>query len=109
MQIKKTLRPAKKIKGNGVVCLITLCVLSFFIGGTHTTKNGLAVQGKQLVEDAIRQSITQCYALEGYYPPNLDYLETHYGLRYDTSKYIVHYESFAANIYPDIFVLEKGW
>lgn len=47
----------------------------------------------------------QCYALEGRYPPDLDYLEDNYGLALEKEKYIYHYEMFASNIMPDIQVL----
>ena len=51
--------------------------------------------------------VSQCYALEGEYPPDLAYLEQNYGLQLDTNKYIYHYEMFAANIFPDIKVFAR--
>ena len=54
--------------------------------------------------------VAQCYAMEGLYPNNLDYLEDNYGLQLDRDKYIYHYEMFATNIFPDVqvFVKEKA-
>ena len=47
-----------------------------------------------------------CYAVEGAYPEDLDYLREHYGLAYDQSRYIVNYDAFASNLIPEIFVVE---
>ncbi len=49
----------------------------------------------------------QCYALEGKYPPDLDYLHDNYGLQLERDKFIYHYEMFASNILPDIKILAK--
>ena len=48
-----------------------------------------------------------CYAAEGIYPPNLEYLEEYYGLQIDETRYTVHYSAFAENLMPDITVLEN--
>ena len=65
----------------------------------------LAEQGKIKLENAIRRSAVACYAAEGAYPPDVDYLIEHYGLSVDESRYIVHYDIFAENLMPDITVL----
>ncbi len=57
------------------------------------------------VRDAVLSYIAQCYALEGAYPPNLQYLEDNYGLIMDTGRYIYHYDMFASNMFPDVKVL----
>jgi competence protein ComGC len=57
------------------------------------------------VRDTVLSSVAQCYALEGAYPPDLEYLETNYGLIMDRSRYIYHYEKFASNMFPDVKVL----
>jgi hypothetical protein len=48
-----------------------------------------------------------CYAAEGVYPPDLDYLKEHYGLQINEERYTVFYEIFAENLMPAITVLEK--
>jgi len=57
------------------------------------------------VRDTVLSAVSQCYALEGAYPPDLGYLEENYGLILDRSRYIYHYEIFASNIFPDVKVL----
>ena len=61
---------------------------------------------KQL-EQALRRGCVACYAAEGIYPPNLEYLEEYYGLQIDETRYTVHYSAFAENLMPDITVLEN--
>ena len=60
------------------------------------------------VESAIQRSLNLCYAQEGFYPAQLDYLIENYGLIVDDRLYFVSYKSFASNIRPDITVFRKG-
>lgn len=62
----------------------------------------------EIVRSAVRSAVLTCYAVEGMYPSELDYLKTHYGLIYDEEKYMVIYDAFASNIIPDVEVLVKG-
>jgi len=66
-----------------------------------------ARQDIRQLEQALRRSAAACYALEGAYPPNVDYMCEHYGLTYNKNRYIVHYELFASNFMPDIAVMER--
>ena len=61
-----------------------------------------------LVRDAIKNAALTCYAVEGYYPDDLDYLRTYYGLAYNEDKYSVSYDAFASNLMPEIRVSERG-
>lgn len=70
-------------------------------------ETGRQAQGKQQLEQALRRTAVCCYALEGIYPPDVDYMRSHYGLQYDRETYIVHYTLFASNLMPDITVLER--
>lgn len=65
-------------------------------------------EGRDQLESIIVKSVMACYADEGVYPADLQYLEDHYGLQINRDKYIVRYESFAENLMPDITVLEKN-
>ena len=49
----------------------------------------------------------QCYAIEGFYPQSLSYLEDKYGLYLDRENYIIDYRFTGSNIMPDITVFEK--
>lgn len=68
---------------------------------------GRRAQGKQQLEEALRRTAVTCYASEGFYPPSVAYMQERYGLRWDEKTYTIRYEVFAANLMPDITVLEK--
>lgn len=63
-------------------------------------------ESKRQLEEALRRGCVACYAAEGIYPPDLDYLKEHYGIQVDEETYVVYYDIFAENLMPDITVLE---
>lgn len=93
------------LKGLTLPVVVVVVLLAF-----ATAVNGLdqdsKVESKHQLEQAIRRSCVACYAAEGVYPPDLDYLKEHYGLQIDEESYVVYYDIFAENLMPDITVLE---
>ena len=87
-----------------LIIIIALC----FLLAVSRLETGRREQGREQLEDALRRTAVSCYALEGFYPPSVSYMEEHYGLSYDRESYTVHYEVFAANLMPDITVLENA-
>lgn len=87
--------------------LIAVCILLVFCLALTNLDSGRQEESKLQLEQAIRRSAVACYAAEGVYPPDLDYLQEYYGLQIDHSKYHVVYEIFAENLMPDITVLDK--
>ena len=85
------------------VALILLCVFAVNLISGAQSENELA-----MVRQAVKSAAVTCYAVEGAYPPALDYLRENYGLSYDEERYIVSYDGFASNLMPDIRVLERG-
>ena len=61
-----------------------------------------------LVRTAVKNAALTCYAVEGSYPQNLEYLREHYKLAYNEDRFIVEYDAFAENMMPYITVLERG-
>ena len=84
-----------------------MIVLLCFLSGLSNLSRGHADEDKQRLEDVVRRAAVACYAAEGMYPPNLEYLEEHYGIQVNHSRYVVDYISIAENLMPDITVLEK--
>jgi len=62
----------------------------------------------KLVRDAVKNAALTCYAVEGAYPEDLEYLREHYGLGYNEERYMIYYDAFASNVLPDIRVVERG-
>lgn len=62
-------------------------------------------EDKAQLEKAIAHAAVACYAIEGSYPPSVEYLQEHYGVRIDSRQFTVKYELYASNLMPDITVL----
>jgi len=88
--------------------LISIAVFSLVLGlvlsGLRDAKITADLEGIRIAEESIRKAVINCYATEGRYPQDYEYLKQHYGLSVDENKFIIHYEIFACNIMPDITV-----
>ena len=62
---------------------------------------------RRFVEETIRRAAVACYAAQGAYPKDLDYIEEHWGVQIDWSRYAVFYQVEGSNLMPDITVLER--
>ncbi len=100
--------PLKRIiNGQTLSILVFALVIAVFIIGINSVSNSTLTDDRSLLEKAVTRDIVHCYAVEGVYPPSLSYIEEHYGLTYDHSKYIVSYESIGSNIMPSVMIIEK--
>ena len=84
----------------------TMIILTIFI--KNKVGRDLARQNEASVRSAVLNSCMDGYAVEGIYPQDISYLEKHYGLVIDHSKYIVSYDAFSNNLVPNIKVLWRG-
>lgn len=91
--------------------LLTLAVLAVILLSFSTALSNLRLgggeEGRLQLEESIRRAAVTCYAVEGIYPPDLAYLQEHYGIQVNEDRYYVFYEVFGANMMPDITVLER--
>lgn len=83
------------------VLIAAIVIISTSIVSTNTKEEAL-----RIAHDSIKRAVITCYAQEGAYPPDIEYLEKNYGLRVNDG-YIVHYDTFGANIMPEITVLSR--
>lgn len=88
------------------VALIALLVCCLYFSAENVQKSKES-ENLNILSDAIKRSAVQCYAIEGFYPPNIEFLENNYGLVVDHDKYVISYSVFASNIMPDIEVYLK--
>ena len=70
------------------IAIFIVLILSFvlLINGITTKNNGRELQ---IVRDAVKNAALTCYAVEGVYPDDLEYLREHYHLSYNEEKYHV--------------------
>ena len=98
------------VKKRGAARWIALALLILLVAALLIVwKPGrdLGDESAAAIREAIRRSALQCYAVEGVYPPNLQYLEENYGLQVNTEDYYVTYEAFASNLAPTVIVQSK--
>ena len=100
----KTVLKLLKIAAIPVVILALALALSTATARMDTRKAEL---DKENLEQALNRAAVACYAIEGAYPPSIEYLEDHYRVRIDKDRYTVKYELYASNLMPDITVLEN--
>ena len=86
---------------------IFLGLAVIFVVGVNYLGKGQIEKEQESLEKAIARDIVQCYSIEGQYPPDLEYMEDHYGLTYDKSTFFVDYQPIAANLYPDYTVIRR--
>ena len=100
--MKKQLQSAQNIFifliAASLITALFLSALSNF--GTDKTE-----EDRQQLEKAISNAAVACYAIEGSYPPSVEYLTEKYGIQIDPERFIVKYERYASNLMPDITVL----
>ena len=80
-------------------------IMGLFVNGVFSFLGRAESEGSDTLVKAIRQASVQCYAIEGRYPPSVEYLEENYGIQTDRERYNVFYSGFASNIMPDITVI----
>ena len=89
------------------VIIIILLIVYMYIAVDNAQRKSNE-ESYNILSDAIIRSAVQCYAIEGFYPPDIGYLENNYGLLVDHNKYFVSYSVFASNIIPEVQVFLKN-
>lgn len=92
---------------SALILMVLLVSLFCFSVALDNLSAGNGEEGRLQLEESIRRAAVTCYAVEGIYPPNLAYLQQHYGIQIDEEQYAVFYEVFGSNMMPDITVLER--
>jgi hypothetical protein len=100
-------RVSLKGAGTVIILLITLLILlqvAFSLAGLEQKSRQTGIDSAR---EAVEKAALQCYALEGAYPPDLDYLAENYGLQLQEKKFLYYYESVAGNLAPVIEVVPR--
>ena len=100
---------ARRVERRGILksLLFVIIISVVLIAGIFYISDMGSEQGIKLTREAAIRTAVECYAIEGIYPPNVQYMEDNYNLSYDKTKYYIHYDAFASNIMPTIEVYEK--
>lgn len=100
---------ARRAEREGILraLLFVIIISAVLVAGIYYISNMGNAQGIKLTRESVIRTVVECYAVEGIYPPDVEYMRDNYDLSYDESKYFIHYEAFASNIMPTIEVYEK--
>ncbi len=104
---KKKTGAADIIKVLIPVLFFTLITVSIVLGLKNVSETSDS-ESIRIMEQNLRRATVQCYAIEGRYPPNLEYLAANYGVILNAEKYIYHYRTMGANLMPDIAVFSQA-
>lgn len=91
----------------GIPFIVFGAVVAFCFSGLQNAEETQKDEALRIAEESILRGAVRCYAQEGIYPPDYEYLKENYGIRVDEEKYAVFYSVFASNMMPDITVIEK--
>ena len=106
--MKTNIRHKRVVSAETVVSILIFAViLIFFIGGLSDAAGNSVAEGQRIAKISLMRAAASCYAFEGAYPSNYQYLVDNYGVNIDADKYIVHYQSISSNLMPSIIVIIK--
>jgi len=91
----------------GAVLLFAAAAGGFWFGVTNTEQSEDR-ESLQRTQDALQRAAISCYAIEGGYPADVTYLEEHYGVAVDKTRFSVLYECIGSNVMPYIEVVRVG-
>ncbi len=94
------------LRGLLIPCAVA-AVLLYFTSALGNLESGREGEDIRQLQEALHRGCVACYAAEGVYPPDLEYLKNHYGIQVDENRYTVYYSRFAQNLMPDVTVLEN--
>lgn len=90
-----------------ILPILLIATLIFLVIAVNMIDSRASKEEIDNLDRAVTQCITTCYALEGAYPPNLDYLKVNYGLTYNETRFYIDYRPIASNLRPDFTIIPK--
>lgn len=87
-----------------VMLIVSLTFIVIILTGLSSYESRFDGIETDRIRETVEKYAIQCYATEGAYPPNIQYLSDHYGLIIN-DRYIYLYEPIAENIKPIVQIL----
>ena len=92
----------------GTIAVFAALIILFNYGINNLTQAN-EEEALEAVRNAVTRAAIQFYALEGRFPPHLDYLEQRFGLQLDHERFEIIYSAFGANVMPQIFITPRDF
>ena len=93
------------VSGIGPIIFTMLVIVALLIGFRQADESSRA-ESIRLLEETILRVAVHSYAVNGHFPESIAYITENYNVYIDKTRFVVHYEVFAANLLPDIRVFE---
>ncbi|MEG2909059.1 MAG: hypothetical protein RR945_07535 [Erysipelotrichaceae bacterium] len=87
--------------------IIFVIMIMTVIYGLNTSDEAAKQKELEQIQSVVQKSMSECYAMEGRYPKDFDYLQKHYHIRINKDRYHVYYQYQGDNIVPSIDIIEK--
>ena len=104
MAVKRFLR----IMRLSALPVLMLTAVLFLSSVTLELNYDKADYDRKKLEETLNNAAVGCYAVEGAYPPDIDYLIENYRVQVNSERYTVMYEIYASNLMPSNTVLENA-
>ena len=101
---KETKNDSRKNRIKLLYILAPVTLIAMFLL-VDSVSNTTFEKQKESLEAAINRDVLHCYAVEGFYPPSLEYIKEHYGLNYNEERFVVDYHPVASNLRPNVVIL----
>ena len=90
-----------------IIIILILGFIVFFSVYSMINFNNSHVQHQTTdIKRIIEKALVQCYALEGCYPANVEYVQK-YGVIFENQRYYYYYEWLGGNLMPIVEVIKK--
>lgn len=87
---------------------VMVLVITIFLNIINISDTKISTDELKAIQNSVVRSAVTCYAVEGKYPVNIEYMLDNYSLNYDKERYVIFYNNFASNIMPEINVVPIG-
>ena len=102
---RRSRRRKSQTKGYLLSAAALLLLVGVFAVGALSFAGKAGQKGEESLRRAVTRASVQCYAIEGRYPPSVEYLEENYGVQINRKKYNMFYDGFASNVMPEINII----
>lgn len=92
-----------------LIAMCALIVAFIFLMSAYTSyvNEKTLEQQKEILLNAVKSALRTCYAIEGKYPADIQYLIDNYALRVNEDSFHIYFDAFADNVMPDVRVIER--
>ena len=105
MKVQNRKKEKSSIYGYLLSAAAMAAVIAIAAGAMISFAGRTGSREEETLKKAVTRASVQCYAIEGRYPPSVEYLEENYGVQINRKKYNVFYDGFASNVMPEINII----